>query len=104
MNKFYPALVALVAIAMMIPASAQDSCITESSPEFTSPPGLGPNAGGEIYLDNDNCQPVIGDDTCLFSTWIYEETNGIAGLQRDDEVQSNVKDCTDGTVGDTIIF
>lgn len=103
MNKFYTALIALTAIAMMVPASAAD-CYTTSDPEVTTPAGTGPNAGGEVYVDNDNCQPVVGDGTCLFSTWIYEETNGIAGLQRDDEVKSDVAGCAGTVDGDYIIF
>lgn len=44
------------------------------SPEVTLPAN-----GSVYYVDNDLCQPE-----CLSSLWIYEETNGIDGLQRDD--------------------
>lgn len=37
----------------------------------------------------------------FWSVWIYEESNGLAGLQRADEVQWN-ENCGHG--GDTIIF
>ena len=35
-------------------------------------------------MDNDLCQP-----DCLFSIWLYQESNGIPGLQRGDEVVDN---------------
>ncbi len=37
-----------------------------------------------FYVDNDLCQPQ-----CIFSIWSYEETNGIPGLQRGDEVRDD---------------
>ena len=36
------------------------------------------------YVDNDLCQPE-----CIFSIWFYEESNGIPGLQRGDEVKDD---------------
>ena len=103
MNKFYAILVA--AIAFMVPASAEGECYATTEPDVTTPAAVGPN-GGALYVDNDPCQPVIGDGSCTFSIWVYEETNGIDGLQRDDEVQSDVSGCSEesGVVGDTIHF
>ncbi len=88
MNKFFTSLVAMVAIAMAIPAAADD-CWSTSDAEV--------DVGG-FYVDNDNCQPE-----CLFSAWVYQESNDIAGLQRGDEVHSDVAGC-DGVDSDTIIF
>lgn len=42
------------------------------------------------YLDNDVCQPE-----CAASVWLYQESNGIDGLQRQDHV-------VDGTCGGLI--
>lgn len=45
---------------------------------------LGRVLGVTYYVDNDMCQPE-----CLFSTWMYEEANGVFWLQRDDEIVDN---------------
>ena len=96
MKKFYAALV--VAVMFMIPASAEEVCYTTSNPEATIP-GAGPNFGGDLYADNDLCQL-----DCGYSFWIYEEFNGIAGLQRGDEVVNDVKDCLGEVDSDYIVF
>ena len=97
MNKFYAALVAITAVALMVPASAQDVCYTTSAPEVTIP---GESTDGITrYVDNDPCQP-----DCGYSIWIYEEFNGIDGLQRDDEVVSDVTNCDGSVTGDFIVF
>ncbi len=87
MNKFFASLVAFVALALAIPAAADD-CWTTSDPEV---------AAGGFYVDNDNCQPE-----CLFSIWVYQESNEIEGLQRGDEFHSDITGC-DGVDSDTII-
>jgi len=97
MNKTYTALVALAAFALLVPAQAEELCYTTSSPELTIP---GDAIGGDIYVDNDLCEPVVGDGTCTAAIWIYQETNGIAGLQRGDENVNDVINCTDGTTAD----
>lgn len=48
------------------------------------------------YVENDFCQM----DPCTF--WIYEETNGVEGLQRDDDVVDDT--CHGAVPGDTIVF
>ena len=73
MNKFFTTLLTLAALAVAMPAGA-DHCVTYS----TSSPEV--DAGG-YYVDNDVCQPG-----CIFSIWIYQESNGISGLQRGDSV------------------
>jgi hypothetical protein len=89
MNKFFTTLMTLAVVAITGTAFAQDCEMTTSIPEA---------AAGGFYVDNDLCQPV-----CLFSIWIYQESNGIEGLQRGDEV---VDDTCGGAAGeaDTIIF
>lgn len=50
-----------------------------------------------VYVDSEPC--AAGD--CIISVWIYEETNGVTGLQRDDFRHSDV--CGD-EVGDRLVF
>jgi hypothetical protein len=90
MNKSLTTLLTFVALGIALPASAGACTMTTSSPELVLP--------GGIYVDNDACQPE-----CLFSAWIYQESNGIDGLQRGDE---DVDDTCGGTAGDsdTILF
>lgn len=61
------------ALALIAPAGAQNCEWGGSPPELSTPTGH--------YVDNDLCQPA-----CLASVWIYQESNGIDGLQRGDEV------------------
>ena len=75
-------------LALTIPAGAAH-CVTYS----TSAAEV--DAGG-IYVDNDFCY------YCLFSIWIYSESNGIPGLQRADEVVDDT--CHGMIAGDTVIF
>ena len=102
MNKFYTVLLGLAALAMLVPAHAADVCYTTSTPTATVPDSTGA-LGGDLYVNNDLCQtdPV---SPCVYSIWIYQETNGLPGEQRGDEVQNDVADCTDGTTADTDIF
>jgi hypothetical protein len=101
MNKMYTVILGLAALAMLVPAHAEEICYTTSPSTATIPDATGA-AGGDIYVDNDLCQtdPV---NPCVFSIWVYQETNGIAGQQRGDEVVNDVANCTDGTVSDTDI-
>ena len=103
MNKMYTALLALAAFALLVPAQATAPCYTTSTPQASIPDVTG-QVGGDIYVVNDLCQPVVGDGSCIQSDWVYEESNGISGLQRGDEVQNDVANCTDGTAPDTDIF
>ena len=90
MNKFFTTLLTLAALSVALPAGLADHCegFSTSVPEAEAAP---------YYVDNDLCQPG-----CAFSIWVYEETNGIAGLQRGDEV---VDDTCHGSIeADTIIL
>lgn len=91
-------LVAFAIVFLLASFAEAGHCLTYS----TTPPSLtcydvpSPEAGG-YYVDEDCC--VIG---CIFSIWIYQESNGIPGLQRDDE---HVDDTCHGLIeGDTVIF
>lgn len=89
MNKFFTTLLALAAIAIAVPASLAAGCDPSTSEAEV--------AQGGFYVDNDACQPE-----CIYSIWIYQESNGIDGLQRGDEV---VDDTCDGAIeSDTIIL
>lgn len=85
---------AVLALALLATSANADHCVTYETarPEFDS----GPTPVGRWYWDNDACQP------CMWSTWIYEESNGIDGLQRADEVVDGT--CHGLIKGDTIIF
>jgi hypothetical protein len=102
MNKMYHVLLGLAALAILVPAQATAPCYTTSTPTATIPDAAN-QLGGDLYVNNDLCQtdPV---NPCLFSIWIYQETNGLPGEQRGDEVQNDVANCTDGTQADTDIF
>lgn len=43
-----------------------------------------------------------GDGGCLFSIWFYQESNGMEGLQRIDEVKDDT--CGGQIEGDTLAF
>lgn len=77
-----------ILLALSLPAQAAH-CETWS----TTPAEI--DAGG-YYVELDTC-PM-----CIFSVWIYEESNGIEGLQRGDEI---VDDTCHGMIrADTIVF
>lgn len=50
-----------------------------------------------LYVDYDDCAMA-----CSFSVWIYQESNGIPGLQRQDSVRDNT--CGGTIAPDTLIF
>ena len=89
MNKFFIALVALATISIALPSGTADHCegFTTSEPEATveSP------TGATFYVDHDAGQ---------ISIWVYEETNGIPGLQRGDTVKDDT--CHNSIIADTI--
>jgi hypothetical protein len=94
MNKFFTTLLTLAAVSVALPAGLADHCTSwnTEAPEVDST-----LVGGAYYVDNDVCQPE-----CIFSIWVYEESNGIAGLQRGDEVVDST--CHGQIDADTIIF
>lgn len=72
--------------------------MTTADAEFTSPALV--DGAPTFYIDLNFCQPECHPNIDL---WIYQESNGISGLQRDDKV---VDDTCGGAAGagDTIIF
>lgn len=83
-------LLAVAALGLVVGvADAEHTCPT------TEPTATITAGDATFYVINDLCQPQ-----CLFSVWIYQETNGIPGLQRCDELGASCSDCD----GDTIIF
>lgn len=76
----------LAALALGVPAQAYECVPSNASPELCDG-RLCLFTNGEAqrdYWDDDGCQP-----DCLFRLWGYYETNGIPGLQRQDEVEDN---------------
>ena len=72
---------ALATLALVVPVGALASaCIPSSSSTTTS----ATVNGRTIYYVDDNC-----GGNCLFSTWVYAETNGWPGLQRHDSMHDD---------------
>ena len=68
----------LILILPLASASWYEGCEPVTSiPEIDT----GPTPAGHWYVDHDVCQPE-----CPNPTWVYEESNGIDGLQRNDEM------------------
>lgn len=89
MRTFLVTLLGLVLVAAT--AVAEETCRTEETDVDT-----GETPVGRYYVVNDECQPE-----CLFSVWVYEESNGQDGLQRcDDGIPESCMGCT----RDSIIF
>lgn len=91
MRRILTTLITAALLLLASAANADDACETD---EDATPIGLGDRT---FYVINDICQPVVGSGECLFSLWVYEETNGQPGLQRDDEFGEHCE-------GDTIIL
>ena len=73
--KLLLTLLALTAIG--VPAQALEECHEDPYDlKFVDP-----LTGNTYYVVNDPCQT----SGCLYSVWIYQETNGVAELQRCDE-------------------
>jgi hypothetical protein len=87
MRSIFPCVTLLAMLVLGSAAQATTRCYTTSDPELTLP-AVGPGIGG-VYVDNDVCQL----DGCTFSLWIYQESNGIPGLQRDDPIHSDFAGC-----------
>jgi hypothetical protein len=92
MRKLLIAMLALLLVATA--ARAQENCETEEADVDT-----GETPAGRYYVVNDECQPG-----CLFSVWIYQESNGVDGLQRGDDVCLDDGSCCGHPESDTVIF
>lgn len=100
MKTFVPIL-ALAFALIAVPANAAECVPTTSEPEIDSTRDLSlglqmPDEAPRFYVDNDMCQPCHG------TIWIYQESNGIDGLQRNDEFHDDT--CGGAIQSDTIIF
>lgn len=97
-------LVAFTVLAMMMPVGAEAVCYTTSTAKLDTDP-VGAGIEPRFYFVDD-CSPL---SLCpgMWSIWVYEEANGIPGLQRDDDVRSDVDACRAAGVpvtGDAIRF
>ena len=88
-------MVLLIAVSLVAGAARAEECETEEADVDT-----GETPGGRYYVTND-CTPVV--DGCLFSVWIYQESNGQDGLQRPDDFCTDHDSCC-STESDTILF
>ena len=86
------AIALLLALFVTAGAARAEHC-AEATPEVTLDTPV-----GTFYVDNELCQP-----DCLFSVWIYQESNGQEGLQRGDETCTDDDECC-GQEADTIVF
>jgi hypothetical protein len=82
-------LLALVA-ALAVPVEASHCSMWETARPEVDVLGL-------YYVDHDHCHP-----DCIDNVWVYEESNGIPGLQRGDEWYDNT--CHGMIPSDTIVF
>lgn len=82
-------ILALSATLLLATVPASPGC----TPSSTTPEV----AAGGFYVVVDEC--FVG---CMPLVWVYEESNGIAGLQRADEVHDDT--CGGEIPGDTIWF
>ena len=80
----------VLAILLGGAAQASSHCYTTTYPDLIVPDQGA--LGGDIYVDSDFCQL----DGCAFSIWVYQETNGLPGLQRDDGMHSDFQGCWAG--------
>lgn len=81
----------LAGMLLVAATAAAETCQQETTATLETP-------AGTFYVVNDLCQP-----DCLFSIWIYQESNGEPGLQRCEEIYDE-DDCTCPVESDTILF
>lgn len=87
-------LAALATLLFLAGSAIAEGCPTTQDPTLTLPTPV-----GTYYVQNDACQPE-----CLFSIWVYEESNGKEGLQRGDETCVDDGCCGGPDQPDTIIL
>ena len=80
MNRLLLGLAALSLVAIATPATALTRCMPTSSTSTTTVTA----EGQTLYAVNDDC---AGE--CLFSAYLYRESNGISGLQRMDAMRDD---------------
>ena len=95
--RAFVALVVLLAFALPVEA---DHCAAWSTSVADADTGLAPGAP-RFYVVDLVCSIMYCPGT-TFSIWVYEESNGIDGLQRADEVHDDT--CHGSIAGDKIIL
>lgn len=90
MTRTLPLTIALAAFLATFPAAGADHCATWST---SNPEADTTTMGGPYYVDLDGIAEGI---------WIYEESNGLPGLQRGDEMKDDT--CHGSIESDTIIL
>lgn len=97
--------VAVAALMFQIPAAAYPCEPTTTEPLLTTTAtgqSLSGDGDGVYYLDHEGCILPWGPGSCHGYYWLYEESNGIDGLQRQDYI---VDDTCDGRIaGDTLVL
>lgn len=90
MNKLFTTLLTVAALSVALPAGLADHCTTysQADAEITTTG----DEGSIHYVDNDFCQP-----DCGYSLWVYEESNGLPGLQRSQANEGGNPYMTDNT-------
>ena len=78
-------LILAAVLAIAVPVEA-DHCTTFSTSAPDHDTTVDADGVPRYYVDIDYCHVSQNNNECLFSIWLYEETNGIDGLQRGDEV------------------
>lgn len=83
-----PVVAVALGLAMVATTVAEgEPCYSSSNPELDT----GFVGGSRHYYDLDPCLPP--EDGCRPRGWLYEEANGIEGLQRDDEAHTDLYYC-----------
>ena len=100
LRRFLAPLCVAVVLVMIGGSLGEAPCYKTSDPQVDT--GAPLVEGQPRYYVIDGCFPLV---SCMgfLSVWVYEESNGIDGLQRDD-VRSDVSGCDGAVAGDTIII
>ena len=86
----------LATLALAFPTQAATQCWTTSPAQSYTTPAAATQAAHTYYVAIDSAPNA--------DVWIYEETNHLPGLQREDAGRDDVGACTDGTVADTWLY
>ncbi len=86
--------VVMFGLAFIAPSSADVCEPTTTEPEVTLE-----TVAGTYYVDFIFCQPECYPN---FAYWVYEESNGIEGLQKNDAYEDDT--CGGRIAGDTILY
>lgn len=92
MNRIAIILVASV-LALSTAGAHHDGCTTEADATVETPVAT-------YYVVSDDCVP----HDCIFSLWIYQESNGHPGLQRGEDEVCTQDGCCGTWDADTILL